>query len=375
MTNPKKTLYIHIGAPKTGTTAIQHFLSTNNALLLEKGLFYPMMGRGFYNMQSRVNGFAAIEEEMFKEVSERFLKMEGVHSMVFSEEIFFVRVFGLLEKLQKVRHLYDFDVKIVVYFRRSVDYICGMWQESVKSGESPSDIETFLRAYTPYKKSIDLIFELGEILGNDKIIVKTYEKERWVNNNIIDDFLSIFGIKKTPDFISASNKDNAGDSRGRLEKMLFTNSEIIQRCVAKDIKRKVPLQHIYNAIIASSIYESITDNSNNAKVIDYIPDALITEICDKFYDDEAHIAQTFIGADRLFLEKYPTIYGKEKAIYTPLSEEEKHDLLHLIDAFEKAKKFKHSNQYVSIKRFVILSLCCLIPIKKLRKKARNTLLT
>src|SRR5208283_922891 len=36
----KKTLYIHLGPPKTGTSAIQYFLSSNDKLLSEKGSHY-----------------------------------------------------------------------------------------------------------------------------------------------------------------------------------------------------------------------------------------------------------------------------------------------------------------------------------------------
>ena len=38
-----RTIYLHIGMPKTGTSAIQYFLSANQALLEEKGLIYRQM--------------------------------------------------------------------------------------------------------------------------------------------------------------------------------------------------------------------------------------------------------------------------------------------------------------------------------------------
>ena len=36
----KKILYIHVGPPKTGSTAIQHFLCSNDQLLSSKGVRY-----------------------------------------------------------------------------------------------------------------------------------------------------------------------------------------------------------------------------------------------------------------------------------------------------------------------------------------------
>ena len=40
-----KTLYIHIGTAKTGTSAIQRFLEGNAALLYEKGMCQVIVGR------------------------------------------------------------------------------------------------------------------------------------------------------------------------------------------------------------------------------------------------------------------------------------------------------------------------------------------
>ena len=37
----EKTIYLHIGGRKTGTTAIQLFLSSNRAQLKKKGYLYP----------------------------------------------------------------------------------------------------------------------------------------------------------------------------------------------------------------------------------------------------------------------------------------------------------------------------------------------
>jgi len=38
-------LYIHIGAPKTGTTSLQHYLRRNQDNLARQGVLYPSGGR------------------------------------------------------------------------------------------------------------------------------------------------------------------------------------------------------------------------------------------------------------------------------------------------------------------------------------------
>lgn len=46
----KNTLILHIGTPKTGTTAIQKFLYDNQTLLKEKGFFYPEIQKIMYGV-------------------------------------------------------------------------------------------------------------------------------------------------------------------------------------------------------------------------------------------------------------------------------------------------------------------------------------
>ena len=46
------TVYIHVGTPKTGTSAIQVFFTKNRKLLKEKGVCYPDLGFDFPGIKS-----------------------------------------------------------------------------------------------------------------------------------------------------------------------------------------------------------------------------------------------------------------------------------------------------------------------------------
>ena len=43
--NTKKTLYLHIGMGKTGTTALQVFFSGNRKAMEKQGIAYPSLGK------------------------------------------------------------------------------------------------------------------------------------------------------------------------------------------------------------------------------------------------------------------------------------------------------------------------------------------
>lgn len=55
----KPTLFLHIGRPKTGSTALQHFLMKNRQRLLDNGILYPLTGS--YQLSSHLFAYAYSE--------------------------------------------------------------------------------------------------------------------------------------------------------------------------------------------------------------------------------------------------------------------------------------------------------------------------
>ena len=51
-----KTLYLHIGTPKTATSSIQKFLAQNREVLESKGYVFPKSLHRYLNVNSRRNG-------------------------------------------------------------------------------------------------------------------------------------------------------------------------------------------------------------------------------------------------------------------------------------------------------------------------------
>ena len=45
----KKTIYLHIGHPKTASSSLQHFLSKNREALEKEGYIYPLFSRHMAN--------------------------------------------------------------------------------------------------------------------------------------------------------------------------------------------------------------------------------------------------------------------------------------------------------------------------------------
>lgn len=379
----KKTIYIHIGTQKAGSTSIQTFLSKNHSALLKSGIFYPLIGRKppFENKEEKtfINGdfiqkkdYELILEEIILEFKKNncpymCLSEEGLSSASPISEY----NLDIYYKLQK------FNPKIIVYLRRSAEYLTSFWQECVRNGILVPNLDEFAMEHQ-YLESLNKINEISKIIGKENIIVRTFEKERWLNNNLIDDFLTIFNVENSNKFQQLNDTINQGMSRNETEKRMFLNRHLL------GVDQK---NHEYN------LYQATTKDANAQKIIDSLSDEKIREISDKYHPYECEIAKKFLGREELFLSRYPKIYGVKRNYYTDLDRDTKEELRFLVNiaiqknmidiqsrilALQENKKIETNPLTTPLiikkfrtKRFFVMLLCALIPRKNYRRKIRN----
>ena len=132
----KKTLYLHIGMHKTGTTALQTFFSLNERTLATRGVCYPEVGRSkpsvaHHDIANSIKGPPFPLREPARSADAYICDLQGCFSsfpnIVLSSEIFmrFVPAFGdhlglNLSALDALASIADV-VKIIVYLRRQDD--------------------------------------------------------------------------------------------------------------------------------------------------------------------------------------------------------------------------------------------------------------
>lgn len=212
-----KTLYVHIGTMKTGTTAIQGFCWNNQEVLQKKGYCYP----DFHDLADTVtrkrNGRFLVEEcktkeeektmyragmdrivGLFKEYDNVILSNEGIWGATYE------RRSSLWEELKAEGEKNGFQVKIIVYLRRQDEYISSVWNQMVKMGTKEG-----VRSWTEYLNNIpkgrqlDYAHKLDTIravLGKENIIVRCYERNQFYKGNIYEDFLNVIGLQLTDEY-------------------------------------------------------------------------------------------------------------------------------------------------------------------------------
>lgn len=246
----EKTLYLHIGTPKTGTTSIQHFCYNNREVLLQKGYLYPGFPFSYANKGKYRNGLflEAVfcdndgirqreqEEENFKSglqiLKELFINNNNI---ILSDEGIWTACFNRKRGMPLIRRLKEeavqsgYNIKIIVYLRRQDDFLLSWYNQVIKHNITTKNTLTWEEYFDNYNKYINLDYlsclkKLERIFGRENIIARRFDKNYFKENSLISDFLDIFGIE-------ADNSFQAEENHSEFNKKLSENACEIKRII------------------------------------------------------------------------------------------------------------------------------------------------
>ncbi|MCB5200640.1 glycosyltransferase [Loktanella sp. TSTF-M6] len=132
-------LIIHIGATKTGSTALQHLMDDNRPALLRAGIWYPETGLlRQIDRPSKQAGHARFMAEarrggtaLRRHILSGLAAMgDRIHTVILSSEAFFLEP----DSTALARHFPDFDVEMIVYLRRQDEWANAQYAEFVAGG-------------------------------------------------------------------------------------------------------------------------------------------------------------------------------------------------------------------------------------------------
>lgn len=210
----KKSLVLHIGTEKTGTTTLQHFIQDNRQAFLESGVYIPQqLGAltGPYRGNHRALATLFMSDENSddfksstkidsawkrKKISDLISEFEAIDKPVtiITSEHLSSRLCSNSEISKLSGFLSDYfdEIKIVVYIRRQVEAAVSAYSTSLKSGYNPkvvlSDDKDFIDKYDYYK----LCKTWSKHFKN--INVRVFDMDLLKNRDICDDFLASSGL-------------------------------------------------------------------------------------------------------------------------------------------------------------------------------------
>jgi hypothetical protein len=215
---PRKTLILHVGMGKTGTTAIQRAFWTNRAILSRAGIAYPEIGaiatahhlispyvpphlvdlHGWNPLApvDWINRVAALPEPVVVMSSELISSASPDQVVAFCAALLPV-----------------FDLRLLLYLRRQDDMIAATYAQAVKVGIKRPPLSMMLDSEP---ELLDYALRLAPweaALGRNRIIVRPYERSQFHQGDLIRDVMLHLGVPDLPpDFVH----DPAATANARL---------------------------------------------------------------------------------------------------------------------------------------------------------------
>ena len=224
------TLYIHLGAHKTGSSYIQRLLSLNNYQLYRHGYIYID-----YNFISSFEDFDDCLSQLYHHYGNRddltyVVSYEGFCGSIINGYL------DVDQMAQKIQHITtNFDVRLILYIRRQDQLVESMYVQEIKTGYS-LDFQSFIDAlpsgsfdWAHIIKQYEYYFPQHPIT-----IVPFKSASRSSHQDIGHNFLSTIGLSDIPitypnTFINPSYNHTAVDIQRYANQFLDKTSQHILR--------------------------------------------------------------------------------------------------------------------------------------------------
>ncbi|MEM9453165.1 MAG: hypothetical protein AAGF11_03240 [Myxococcota bacterium] len=311
-----RTLFVHIGLPKAGSTSLQHFFMTNRALLERQGVAYPAAGAYHHQVAQHVWARALkgpryqyywIEPDdaryhvdaLQQELLDHIAASPCPTVMLSAEELWHP---AIPPKLADAFADGPWTTKILIYARRQDHLLLSAYNQCVKTldprvvdREHVESLEVLVRdelaSTRPFFALYPTLRDYAERFGRDNVLVRVLEREQLVNGDLFDDVLSVLGLR--PD--------------DRLERPKRLNASLPQQLI--DVVDQLNRRSTLPRGPQLSFNYRLRHLAEMMPLQDYAPlsAARRREILARFEDDNARVAQEFLDRSdgRLFFEPWP----------------------------------------------------------------------
>lgn len=246
-----RTLYLHIGSGKAGSTTIQRHINrmgdpslgvlplrsfgTPNALRLVAACAGPrarpffVENRKIMTSEEFINNAYSLWVRATEEVEKT-----PVQRFVSSSEFLIHKVRGRDIEIMHDHMKGVFDrVKIIVYLREQKSFLRSLWAQSVK-GPTKSHLTfgEFIDTLEGRHVHWDYKFSLSawsEVFGQEAIDACVFDPRAFAGGDLLTDFNARIGARHVPDAHDANEKENVTPSAEELERIRYDNHADLAR--------------------------------------------------------------------------------------------------------------------------------------------------
>jgi hypothetical protein len=241
--------FLHIGTEKTGTSTIQEFFSNNRIQLASRGYYYleslglpnnrflPLAAfnssrRDDFTIQlglSSDDALTSFQRKIVLNFNNEIGKLPPDSTVICSSEHIQSRLTAVeeIERLKRIlndAHLSD--ISVIVYLRNPSETANSLCSTAIKSGYVTRDIlldiprpdNEHFENICNHKKTVE---KFASVFGKEKVIVRLFRRDKFINNSLIDDFSNIVGLDQNMEGLIVPVNQN--ESLSLLGMMILRN--------------------------------------------------------------------------------------------------------------------------------------------------------
>lgn len=259
--------FLHIGAGKTGTSALQSHFVINRDLLLEHNCYYPVANNDAQAQNLETTSGNAVElanllrsdsvdkSKIHKLITQYIKEAEGKDILLSSEALEMCETENatiLREAVEKGKY----KIIIVYYVRAIGDHLVSSYHQLLKRHKYVKSFESVLQ--TKNNRFLAVIDKSVSVFGKDAVWVKNYDK---VKKDIFIDFLQdILNIRESHSFVVKNKKVNRSLTSFEVSFMRAINQHLEnshQSAFISNTLIKVNSQANYNMSLSKKAYNMI----------------------------------------------------------------------------------------------------------------------
>lgn len=190
----KKKIYLHVGTHKTGSTAIQRTLESHKVGLQNENVGLLRLPNN--ELYHKLMYFTEVDNAASQKIRNSLLRQISEHnnckSFILSYELFSGNPNTLYSNQEVVLEiiknaLYDFELELIVFFRRQDEFIQSLYMQLIHEGKDIS-IDVFLQMPSTKIDYLNFIDGLIKVFGESKLNVFPYDSKVLTNRDIIQLF-------------------------------------------------------------------------------------------------------------------------------------------------------------------------------------------
>lgn len=195
----RRTLWLHIGMLKTGTTTLQEFLFLNRGMLARQGFLYPLCLKEVLPGLHEHNQVVMAAPWQARALREETQRSGCRHAIISAESLQFSR-----RTPESVRHFVGFlraagfeEVRVIVYLRPIRELLASWASQHLRWGATrpfdalPPQQQPFARILCDYRELLSL---WEGVCGRAALRVRLLEADSLCGGDLLRDFLAVLGL-------------------------------------------------------------------------------------------------------------------------------------------------------------------------------------